>query len=125
MFMCGLSPSCRNYGHRYVCAADVEWTKPELTKGPAEMVFPAADGQCLESPFSNCSDLSTDLTVFGEWKPLVSPVSCCGSAPAVGWCLAPPVSLLCLATIVFEGGFKRLSASGSFSIGSSSPGELG
>ena len=89
------------------------------------MAFPGAEGQCLESPFSRCSDLSTVRTVFGEWKPLVSPMSCCGSESAFGWSPMPSSSPLWLATNFSEGRLKGLWASDSFSSVSSSPGGHG
>ena len=111
-----------------MCAAEVEWTKPELTKGagdsPAEMAFPGADEQCLESPFSRCSEVKTDLTDLGEWKPLINPMSC-GSESPVGWCPVTSVSPLWSANSVLMGRLEGLSASESFSVGSSSRGELG
>lgn len=89
------------------------------------MAFPGAEGQCLESPFSRCSDLSTVRTVFGEWKPLVSPMSCCGSESAFGWSPMPSSSPLWLATNFIEERLKGLWASDSFSCVSSSPGGHG
>lgn len=84
------------------------------------MAFPGAKWQCLESPFSRCSDLSTECTVFGEWKPLVSPMSGCGSMPAV-----PCSSPLWLATNFIKGWLEGLWASDSFLRVSPSPGGLG
>lgn len=89
------------------------------------MAFPGAGGQCLESPFSRCSDLSTQRTVFGEWKPLVSPLSCCGSMPALGWSPVSCSSPLWLATNFIKGRLEGLWASDSFSKVSPSPGGLG
>lgn len=128
--MCGwpLHAEAIGYGHRYVCAVEVEWTKPELTKGagdsPAEIPFPDADGQCLGSSFSSCSELNTDLMGLGEWKPFVNPMSCCGAVFAVVWCPLSSVSPLWLTGNVFKGVPEGLPASESFSRGSSSPGEL-
>lgn len=87
------------------------------------MAFPGAEGQCLESPFSICSDLSTGHTVFGEWKPLVSPESCCCSKCAFGCSPMASSSPLWLATNFIEGRLKGLWAL-MFSV-SSSPGGLG